>query len=256
VVDEAHCISTWGHDFRPDCLRLGDMVEALGHPQVLALTATAAPPVRAEIIEQLRLREPSVIVSGFDRPNIWLEVETRADEAAAHESLVQRALSLDGAGIVYVPTRRRTEELAAAEGEVSLEDLSEWLDSPSGRVAIAANLLARGGAVRTSPDGSVRWTGKLAPNEAVSSASESHEAYASVERTRVEMMRQYLETSGCRWRAILNYLGEPREENCGHCDNCAAGRSEEPDEMPFAIDSRVVHGEWGEGQVVGYEGDR
>jgi len=62
VVDEAHCISEWGHDFRPDYLRLGGVIESLGHPTILALTATAAPLVRDEIIERLRMRDPAVIV--------------------------------------------------------------------------------------------------------------------------------------------------------------------------------------------------
>src|SRR5919202_2416761 len=75
VVDEAHCISEWGHDFRPDYLRLGAAAEALGRPTILALTATAAPPVRDEIVERLGLRDPAIIVRGFDRPNIRLAVE-------------------------------------------------------------------------------------------------------------------------------------------------------------------------------------
>src|SRR3712207_82291 len=79
VVDEAHCVSAWGHDFRPDYLRLGGVVEQLGHPTVLALTATAAPPVRAEIVEQLGMREAEVVVAGFDRPEIRLEVDHYAD---------------------------------------------------------------------------------------------------------------------------------------------------------------------------------
>src|SRR3954466_8212527 len=72
VVDEAHLISEWGHDFRPDYLKLGGVAEAGGGRPVLALTATAAPPVRDEIVERLGMRSPSVIVRGFDRPEIWL----------------------------------------------------------------------------------------------------------------------------------------------------------------------------------------
>src|SRR3954453_7889639 len=70
VVDEAHCVSQWGHDFRPDYLRLAAAIEAVGRPTVLALTATASPPVREEIVSVLEMRDPAVIVKGFDRPEI------------------------------------------------------------------------------------------------------------------------------------------------------------------------------------------
>src|SRR5919206_2044004 len=70
AVDEAHCVSTWGHDFRPDYLRLKAAIAEIGRPQVAALTATATPYVRADIIEQLGLVEPRAYVSGFDRPNL------------------------------------------------------------------------------------------------------------------------------------------------------------------------------------------
>ena len=73
---EVHCVSEWGHDSRPDYLRLGAMIEAMGHPTTVALTATDSPPVRDENIERLGLRDPAVVVTGFDRPNIALAVET------------------------------------------------------------------------------------------------------------------------------------------------------------------------------------
>src|SRR5687767_1434521 len=78
AVDEAHCISTWGHDFRPDYLRLKGVIQALngrgGNPQTLALTATATPYVRSDIIQQLGLNKPETFVSGFDRPNLTIDV--------------------------------------------------------------------------------------------------------------------------------------------------------------------------------------
>jgi ATP-dependent DNA helicase RecQ len=112
VVDEAHCISEWGHDFRPDYLRLGALVDELGHPTVLGLTATASPPVREEIVERLRMREPEIVVRGFDRPNLRLAVEPHREEDAKRAALVDRVMAAERPGIVYVATRREAEELA------------------------------------------------------------------------------------------------------------------------------------------------
>ena len=114
VVDEAHCISEWGHDFRPEYLRLGAVIEALAHPRVLALTATASPPVRREIVERLGMREPRIDVRGFDRPNIRLAVEGFAEEEDKREALIARVVDAPKPGIVYAATRKHAEELAAA----------------------------------------------------------------------------------------------------------------------------------------------
>jgi ATP-dependent DNA helicase RecQ len=117
VVDEAHCISEWGHDFRPEYLQLGAVAEALGRPTILALTATAAPPVRDEIVERLAMRDPRVLVRGFDRPNIRLAVERFHGEQAAERKLRALLDAVETApkpGIVYVATRRQAEEVAAA----------------------------------------------------------------------------------------------------------------------------------------------
>jgi ATP-dependent DNA helicase RecQ len=113
VVDEAHCISEWGHDFRPDYLRIGPLIEQLGHPVTLALTATAAPPVRREIVERLGLRDPCTIVRGFDRPNIHLAVERHYEPQRKDAALRAHVGELPKPGIVYVATRREAEEVAA-----------------------------------------------------------------------------------------------------------------------------------------------
>ncbi len=114
VVDEAHCISEWGHDFRPEYLRLGAIIEAIGRPPILALTATAAPTVRKEILERLDMREPHVIVQGFDRPNIWLGIETFHEEHDKKKALIERVVSTERPGIVYAATRKHAEEIAEA----------------------------------------------------------------------------------------------------------------------------------------------
>ena len=113
VVDEAHCISEWGHDFRPEYLRLGAAAQALGNPTILALTATASPPVRDEIVDRLGLRDPSIIVRGFDRPNIHLSVDRFYEEPHHRRALLDRVAAAPPQGIVYVPTRKGAETLAS-----------------------------------------------------------------------------------------------------------------------------------------------
>jgi len=112
VVDEAHCVSAWGHDFRPDYLHLSHAIAALGHPRILALTATAAPPIQQEIIHHLGMVESTIIVEGFDRPNIWLAAERYDDDAEKLDALCDRVDQTDKPGIIYAATRKRTEEIA------------------------------------------------------------------------------------------------------------------------------------------------
>ncbi len=121
AVDEAHCVSTWGHDFRPDFLRLQGAIQEVGRPQVVALTATATPYVRADIIEQLGLREPRAFVSGFDRPNLSLSVVHTQNERAKIAHVRQLAAAKpQGSGIIYTSTRKSVEQITRTLREARL----------------------------------------------------------------------------------------------------------------------------------------
>jgi ATP-dependent DNA helicase RecQ len=124
VVDEAHLVSQWGRDFRPEYLRLGVQADALGVGVRLALTATAAPPVRREICRRLGLRDPEVVIGDFDRPNIELSVAHARSPEDKQRLIAQAADELAGAGIVYAATHAGAEAardtLAAAGQRVAL----------------------------------------------------------------------------------------------------------------------------------------
>jgi ATP-dependent DNA helicase RecQ len=369
VVDEAHCISEWGHDFRPDYLRLGAVAEELGRPPVLALTATAAPTVRTEIAERLRLVDPCVLVRGFDRPNLRLAVETFHSADEKRDALVERVLADGGPGIVYTATRRASEEVAELlvaggvraaayhaglgkreraetqdafmadevdvvaatiafgmgidkpdvrfvhhldvsdsvdayyqeigragrdgdpadavlfyraedigrrrffggvrtieldevetvadaleerEGPVDPLELEEGTGLPKSTLAAILSQLEQAGAISVLASGDVLPRREVDARDAVESQDDRRE----YERSRLEMMRAYAELRDCRRRFVLNYFGEPREEPCGNCDNCEAGLSVEAVSQPFELGARVRHGEWDEGTVQRYEGDK
>jgi RecQ family ATP-dependent DNA helicase len=112
AVDEAHCISSWGHDFRPDYLRLQSFRETIGSPQTVALTATATPYVRADIIEQLNLSDPRAFVSGFDRPNLSIGVVHTEREREKFARIRGLATEYEGqSGIIYTSTRKSVEQI-------------------------------------------------------------------------------------------------------------------------------------------------
>ncbi len=109
VVDEAHCVSFWGHDFRPEYMRLGEVRKQLGDPVTIALTATATRQVQRDIIEMLRLQKPSIHVTGFDRPNLAYSTRQFNKERDKDAALVRFLSTRKGSGIVYCSTRRSVE---------------------------------------------------------------------------------------------------------------------------------------------------
>jgi ATP-dependent DNA helicase RecQ len=109
AVDEAHCISQWGHDFRPAYLRIGQALDRLGRPQIVALTATATEKVRFDIIEHLGLRAPEQFITGFDRRNLFWEVLQTAGEKEKLSVIVERLAGPSGAAIIYAGTRKKVD---------------------------------------------------------------------------------------------------------------------------------------------------
>src|SRR5258705_12109046 len=152
VVDEAHCVSQWGHDFRPDYFRLADAARWLGARAIVASTATATPEVARDIAVRLRLRDPVRVSTGFDRPNLSFAVARCGSRADKHRRLVA-ALSQPDArpAIVYAGTRADTERLAAELGdELGVEVLA--YHAGLGREArAAAQRRVLGGAGRGAP---------------------------------------------------------------------------------------------------------
>lgn len=258
AIDEAHCVSEWGHDFRPDYRGLKPMLERFEHVPRLALTATADEVTREDILKQLGIPQEGLIRAGFDRPNIRYAISPRQNAARQLADFVGRT---PGAGIVYATSRRATEDLAEklrATGRpvgayhaglapeeraatqaafVASEDMvmvatiafGMGIDKPDVRFVVHAGLpksieayyqeTGRAGRDGDPAQAQMFWNATDFA-KARQWLGDVDEARLPAERARLNALAALVESAGCRRAILLRHFGEDPPETCGNCDNC------------------------------------
>ena len=258
AIDEAHCLSEWGHDFRPDYRLMRPLLEHFGHVPRLALTATADHHTRADILQQLAIPEAGLIVAGFDRPNIRYAIRPRENPMAQLNALLDAE---PGPGIIYAPTRAAVERLAAsiaARGRrvlpyhaglandvraanqaafVASEDMvmvatvafGMGIDKPDVRFVAHAGLpksieayyqeTGRAGRDGDPAQALMLW-GADDFVRARQRLAEVDEPRRPAERQRLDALAALVETPACRRALLRRHFGEEPPAACGNCDNC------------------------------------
>ena len=271
AIDEAHCVSEWGHDFRPDYRLLLPLLDAFPQVPRLALTATADRRTREDIIVQLGIPEEGLILAGFDRPNIRYQIRPRDGVTSQIKALLAEQ---PGPGIVYVQSRDKAERIAAqlaatgrpalpyhagleppvrARNQAAFVDSEEMvmvatiafgmgIDKPDVRFVAHAGIpksieayyqeTGRAGRDGEPAEAWLFWGAEDFSRARRRIATEIEPARQGAERERLNALATLVETAGCRRALLLRHFGEDPPAGCGNCDNCLA--------PPQAIDATIA----------------
>ncbi|MCX6311258.1 MAG: DNA helicase RecQ [Bacteroidetes bacterium] len=265
AIDEAHCISEWGHDFRPEYRRLRDIIEAIGTVPIIALTATATPKVQQDIVKNLGMLEANIFKSSFNRPNLYYEVRPKVNVVKEIIKFIKK--NTGKSGIIYCLSRKKVEEIAEflqvngikalpyhagldAQTRAKTQDdfLMEEIDVIVATIAFGMGIdkpdvrFVIHHDVPKSLEGYYQETGR-AGRDGGEGQCLSFYAYADIQKlekfmkgkpvAEVEIGKQLLletvafaESSACRRKVLLHYFGETyKEDKCDNCDNCKHPRA-------------------------------